>query len=249
MAKQARKRGPKKGAERDSPQYVHSPLVEVVFEIQFAGDPAVECRRDEFYAMICREFPIVGVPSAEPGKPPAMQPYHFKSEDGGQTVMIAINRFAYSTRQYQGFRAFRPRAVALAERFCKHFRIGRLNRTGLRYVNVIPFLREGPVIPWKRYFTVDFALPAASTNDFINLSLAVESRCEKGTITTRILCGKADDGSREVFLLDFDFANTQSLTSRKLETYIVESHAHTKKVFESILSENYKAVMRGEAVE
>lgn len=232
-----------------SPQYVNSPLAEVVFEVRFPGEPAVECHRDEFFATIRKAFPNVWVPHVEPGKPLAMQPYHFKSEDRAETVMLAINRFAFTTTRYEGFHAFRPRAVSFAERFCKQYKIDRLSRTGLRYINVIPFLREGRVVPWKRYFTIDLTLPATTADDFLNVGLAFESRCATGAITTRIACGKTEDESREVFILDFDFAKTESLTSRKLETYIDESHEHTKRVFEEIVSESYKAVMRGEVFE
>ena len=179
----------------------------------------------------------------------SMQPYHFKSVDGTETAMVAINTFAYATRKYGGFESFRPRALALAEKFCKLYKIEKLNRTGLRYINVIPFLREGAMLPWKRYFTVELTLPATSADDFLNANLAFESRCKAGVITTRIRCAKTEEESREVFVLDFDFSKTESLTAKKLGTYIDESHTHTKKVFEGILSESYEAVMRGEVIE
>lgn len=231
------------------PRYVNSPLVEAVFEIRFPGDPAVECHRDEFYTKIRRKFPNVWVPNVEPGQPVALQPYHFKTEDGAETVMVAINRFAYTTHRYPGFEDFRPRVLNLVERFCRQFKIVRLKRTGLRYVNVIPFLREDGVIPWKRYFTVALTVPEASPDDFINVNLALESKCDKGAITTRIGCAKTADGSKEVFLLDFDFAKSEGLFAERLSTYVDESHEHTKKVFEGILSDSYKAVMRGEVIE
>ena len=231
------------------PKYPNSPLAEVVFEIRFPGEPTVECHRDEFFGLIREEFPNVWVPNAEPGKPVSMQPYHFKSVDGTETAMVAINRFAYATRKYAGFESFRPRALSLAEKFCTQYRIKRLNRTGLRYINVIPFLRESGVLPWKRYFTVELKLPATSADDFLNAGLAFESRCRTGVITTRIACAKTEDESREVFVLDFDFSKTESLTAKGLGNYIEESHTHTKKVFEGILAESYKAVMRGEVIE
>ncbi len=229
--------------------YVNSPLVQTVFEIRFPGEPAIECHRDEFFARIRDEFPNVGVPNTEPGKPIALQPYHFKSQDGSETVMVALNRFAYATQRYPGFRAFEPKALNLTQQFCKQFKIDRLTRTGLRYINLIPFLREGRVIPWKMYFTVDLTLPATSPDDFMNVDLAFEARCAKGVIKTRIACGKTADASKELFLLDFDFAKTDRLTTRKLRTYIKESHDHTKKVFEGIVSDSYKAVMRGEVIQ
>jgi len=246
------RKGPKRQSRKprpDKPVYIQSPLVETVFEIQFLGEPAVECRRDEFFTAVRDQFPRVWVPPAEPGKAVALQPYLFRSKDEAETVMVAINRFAYATRQYPGFAAFQSRALGLAQRFCRKFGIDRLTRTGLRYVNVIPFLREGGVIPWRRYFTVGLTLPATSPDDFINVGMTFESRCHKGVITTRIACGKTADGSKEVFLLDFDFAKTEQLRAKEIRTYIEESHDHTKRVFEGITTEDYKAVMRGQVIE
>ena len=85
-----------------------------MFELRFAGEPAIECRRDEHLAMIRREFPKVGVPNAEIGQAPALQPYQFKSDDDHEPVMVAINRFAYSTKRCDGFAKFKPRALELA---------------------------------------------------------------------------------------------------------------------------------------
>lgn len=243
-----RKSRGRKQAKPAEVKYPHSPLVEVVFEIRFPGEPAAECHRDEYYALIREEFPNVWVPNVEVGQAIALQPYHFKTTDQIETVMIALNRFAYAARRYAGFEEFGPRALNLAQRFCRCFKIEKLNRTGLRYINVIPFLRENGVIPWKRYFTVDLTLPATSAQDLLNVALAFESRSEAGVITTRIACGKSASEEREAFILDFDFAKTDSLPSSKLKQYMEESHAHTKKVFEGLVSNDYKAVMRGEVL-
>ncbi len=78
------------------------------------------------------------------------------------------------------------------------------------------------------------------------------SRCchsDPPPCTTRIACAKSADESKEVFILDFDFSKTEPLAVAKLQNYLSESHDRTKRVFEAILTEDYKAVMRGEAVE
>lgn len=229
--------------------YPNAPLAEVVFEIRFAGEPAVECRRHDFYQVIRSDFPVVAVPNVEPGQAIAMQPYHFKSEDGASTIMLAINRFAFSTRSYGGFSGFSGQAVSLVERFCNMFAITKLNRTGLRYVDVIPFVRHSGRIPLARYFTLSLKSPALESDEFYNVSLAFEIACGNGFLTTRVTTAKSADGIREVLVLDFDFAKTHELEVRHLRDYLTESHDHTKRVFEAILTEDYKSVMRGEAVE
>ncbi|GAG28299.1 unnamed protein product, partial [marine sediment metagenome] len=93
--KKAAKRSRRKTSEPTL--YPNSPLAEVVFEIRFPGEPAVECRRDDFFALVRQDFPKVWVPNIEAGQAVALQSYHFKSEDDKETLMVAINRFAYAT--------------------------------------------------------------------------------------------------------------------------------------------------------
>ena len=246
MAKrQGQKRAKRAAAEPDV--YPSSPLAEVVFELRFPGEPAIECRRDEYYKAIRRDFPKVWVPNAEVGKPPALQPYQFKSEDDGETVVVAINRFAYSTKQYAGFPKFKPRAMRLAKGFCQQFGIRKLNRMGLRYINIVPFVRDAGRIPWQQYFTIRMNLPSVAFDCLTNVNFAYEAECDAGTITTRIACVRSGTAD-EAFVLDFDFAKTEGVTAAKLSAAIQEAHDHTKHVFQEIVSNQYKAVMRGEVI-
>ena len=245
MAKSSKTTTTRRGT---SPKYEYSPLVEVIFEVRFPGEPAVECHRDRFFNEIRDDFPTVWVPHVEPGKPLSMQPYHFKTNDGSESVMVAINRFAYSARRYEGFEAFRPHALSLVKKFCGKYGIKKLSRTGLRYVNVIPFLRSDDLVPWTKYFTVNLAMPESSMKEVSNVALVLESRSATGKMTTRIACGKSEDETQEVFILDFDFSKTKALDVSKIPQYLDESHEHTKKVFEGVVSESYKAVMRGEVI-
>lgn len=246
MAKRQVKKTPRAAAEPDV--YPNSPLAEVVFELRFPGEPAVECRRDEYYATIRSDFPYVWVPDVEVGKPPALQPYQFKSEGDAQTVMAAINRFAYSTKRYGGFACFKPRALELAGGFCDRFGIRKLSRIGLRYINIIPFVRDVGRIPWQQYFTVRMNLPANAFDCLTSVNIAYEAKCDAGTITTRIACVRSGEAD-EAFLLDFDFAKTESATTAGLSAAIQEAHDETKRVFQEIVSDQYKSVMRGEAIE
>lgn len=246
MAKRQGQKSERKAVEPDV--YPNSPLAEVVFELRFPGEPAIECRRDEYYATIRRDYPKVWVPSAEVGKPPALQPYQFKTDDDSETVMVAINRFAFSTKRYDGFPRFKPRALKLAKGFCERFGVRKLNRMGLRFINLIPFVRDAGRIPWQQYFTLRMNLPADAFDCLTNANLAYEAKCNAGTITTRIACVRSDKAD-EAFVLDFDFAKTESVTTAKLPAAIQEAHDHTKRVFQELVSDEYKAVMRGEVIE
>lgn len=228
--------------------YPNAPLVEAVFEIRFPGEPAIECRRHEFFQLIRSEYNTVFVPKIMAGQAPALELYHFKREDGNATVMTAINRFAFSTTKYEGFQAFKREACRLIRLFSETFNIGKLNRTGLRYVNVIPFIREQDRFPLSNYLNVAVKLPLSFPEQFKYLDLGFVSQAAGGSITTRIEPLIAKDGTGEAILLDFDFSKEIDLHIREIESYIDESHGHTKEMFEQIITDNYRKYIKGETI-
>ncbi len=232
----------------DPSLYPNAPLLEAVFEIRFPGEPAVECHRDEFFALVRGEFPMVWVPHLEAGQSPALSPYHFRSADEKSSLMIAINRFAYSTRTYTGFASFKREAMKHTAAFVQKFGLQKLNRTGLRYVNIIPFNREQGLLPIERYFQFRVEVPPAKSSQVSNLSLGYSVPREDGSLTIRIECVASPD-QRPAFLLDFDYAKEKELTVDHLEKYIDESHQETKLFFETIVTDEYRNFMRGEVVE
>src|SRR5438105_138152 len=108
--------------------YPNSPLQGVVFEIRFAGEPAIECHRDEFFEMVRESFPQVLVPKLREGEAPALAPYHFQNAGNSAALLTAMNLFAYRTSVYPGFVVFREEALRWIEVFTKRFRIEKLNR-------------------------------------------------------------------------------------------------------------------------
>jgi uncharacterized protein (TIGR04255 family) len=151
--------------------YPNSPLVEVVFEIRFPGELRVECSRDIFYEEIRGDFPNVLVPPVKDGGFPALEPYRFESEDKLAGMMIALNKFAYYARRYPGYGQFSKEVLRWATEFGKIYKITKLNRSGLRYINIIPFSRESGVIPINRFLKIRFDLPEVFPGNFENLSL------------------------------------------------------------------------------
>jgi uncharacterized protein (TIGR04255 family) len=229
--------------------YPNAPLVEAIFEIRFPGEPAVECRRDEFFELIRSQYGVVFVPKIKSGQSPALEVYHFKSEDGRTSVMTAINRFSFSTKKYEGYRWFRDEALRLIRLFSEKFKIVKLNRTGLRYLNVIPFVRgkEG-TSPLRNFLNVDISLPPALSKDFRDVDLAFTSKTPGGSITTNIGPLMSNDGTQESILLDFDFAKENDLHIRNIEQYLDESHQRTKEMFEQIITEEYRKYVKGEGI-
>lgn len=229
-------------------QYPNQPLIDVAFEIRFPGDPAIECRRDEFFRQVRDKYSKVYVPKLQPGDAPALAMYHFKQEDDQATIMTAINKLAYSTKKYPGFGAFKAEILRIVEIFGSIFPVGKLTRTGLRYVNAIPFVHKAGSIPLGEYLKVGFHLPPPATDSFKTLNFAFASQIGNGIINARIEHMLAEDKSHEAILLDFDYAMQDELTFDKIEMYLVESHGVTKQMFEGMITDDYRNYIRGEEI-
>ncbi len=127
-------------------------------------------------------------------------------------------------------------------------RLGRLKRTGLRYINAIRFVPQEHRLPLSDYLNLTLKLPDVFPGEFKNLDLAFVSIVKGGTITTRIGRMEAEDGSGDAILLDFDFAIEGDLDVKDIPVYLDESHASAKAFFESVLSEGYFRYVKGEAI-
>jgi uncharacterized protein (TIGR04255 family) len=234
--------------------YPNQPLIEVVFEIRFPGEPAVECQRDRFFSLIRDRYPKVFVPKLKAGQAPSLSPYHFRQQDEQASILTAINRVAYTTKRYPGFAEFKVEALRVTRLFAETFNLNRLHRIGLRYVNAIPFVREAGYIPINNFLKMGISLPLPVTDQLSSLSLSAVSGVSGGSMTTRVEHVVPEDKSNEALLLDFDFAkdaesgDESTLRVDMLADYLEESHKHTKKMFESIITDDYRKFMRGEAI-
>lgn len=230
------------------PEYPNSPLEGVVFEIRFPGEPAIECHRDEFFAAARAEFPVIRVPKVQPGEAVALSPYHFERADGSASLLTALNLFAYQTKEYPGFHRFRAEAIRWVRVFAEHFRIGRVNRTGLRYTNVIPYAPSEP-FPVSNFLDAEIRLGVVRSSSFGRFSLAaVIPSGKNGVLTVQI--NEVESKTQEsAILLDFDFAMAGDLHISNLETYLDGSHDETKRLFEGLITEKYRSFLKGEGLE
>jgi uncharacterized protein (TIGR04255 family) len=229
--------------------YPNSPLVEVVFEIRFPGEPVVECRKDFFYELIRKVYPKVLVPPTKEGSFVALEPYRFEKAEGSSGVMLAINNLAYYSRKYPGFAEFRKESISLISKFKKAYPgIKKLNRIGFRYINIIPFTREEGLIPLESFLTVSLKAPSTIPEKYNNISIGFVSESNEGSITTRIEIMAAPDKSGEAILLDIDYAKEKNFSITAVSKYIDESHKHARQLFEDLITVNYRSFLRGEAL-
>jgi len=228
--------------------YTNAPLVEAVFEIQFAGEPVIECRRDAFYEKIRSGYPKVFVPKIGVNNAPALIPYHFVSEDESSSILLAINKLAVSLKRYRGFGLFEKEIEKVISVFQECYSIKKINRTGLRYINIISFTRENGLVPIEQFLNINLTLPEALPKKYQNINVMFSSVLDEGTITTKIECLKSTENDQEALLLDFDFAKQGDLRLSNLSSYINESHKKTKQFFEDLITEEYRQYLRGETI-
>jgi len=234
--------------------YPNSPLVEVVFEIRFPGEPIIECRRHEFYDAVRGDYPRVLVPQMQAGGFPALETYRFEKLDGSAGIMLAIDKLAHYARKYPGYEKFKEGFLKLAEKFEGLFHLSSLKRTGWRYINIIPFTREQGYIPLKRFFnlrshlTATIPSPIDISEHCKNLSTTLISKIDGCSVTTKLESIISSDGTREALLLDFDCSKEEDLVFSKTETYIEENHTVARALFEELITDSYRQYLRGETI-
>jgi len=231
--------------------YHNSPLIEVIFEIKFPGEPVVECRRDIFFDFIREDYSKIFVPQAKEGSFVALEPYHFEKEDRSSGIMLAMNKFSYYCRKYPGFALFKKEVIRLLEMFKKTYpKINTLNRTGFRYVNIIPFTREDGIVPLDRFLKVKLQMPTTIPERYKNISVGFIAKTNGGSITTRIETLFSADKSGEAILLDIDYAKEkeEGLSVANVKKYLEESHTYSRQLFEDLITDSYRMLLRGEAI-
>ncbi len=233
----------------NSELYPNSPLVEVIFEIRFPGEPIVESRRDIFYDLVRDVYPNILVPQIKEGNFVSLEAYRFENKEGSAGIMLAINRLSYYSRKYPGFVVFKSEIMKILGKFKKAYpKINGLNRTGFRYVNVLPFTRENGVVPLDKFLNIKLQIPSAIPEKFTKINLGFVAKTTGGSITTRLESMKSDEQKVETILLDFDYAKEEGLSIKNVDKYLEESHDFSRQMFEDFITDSYRMFLRGETI-
>jgi len=162
--------------------------------------------------------------------------------------MVALNRFTFSEKRYEGYQPFKASALQYMQLFGRRFSLGKLSRTGLRYINLIPYTLESEALPLKRYFRIGMNFGSSELMEPSKLSLGYVLPTRAGNLTFRLECVGSPEG-RQAFAVDFDYSKEQNLSFDALEEYLDESHSYTKRFFEDLISEEYRSFMQGDVIE
>lgn len=230
----------------------NAPLLEVVYELRFPGDLSLFAVWGPLQAELATKFPKLFVSRATPGEAPLLQPMRLVSEDESGQILLSINTFAYSSKKYRTFIAFKSEFEAVYEVFRRHATIGSLTRLGLRYVNILPpvfgssrqrnqlhpclrlQLAGWSGIPDLGEGTAQLVFPARDGDKHLRLALLEPEETGPSSGATT--------GSR----LDFDCYTTAADFS-KVFPFLASAHEIIESAFFEIITPEYHQYLKGEA--
>jgi uncharacterized protein (TIGR04255 family) len=229
--------------------YPHSPLREVVAEIRFGGEIAIETKRDLFFEKVRDKYPDVYVPQNVPGKSAALQAYQFEDPDKERGTALAINRFAFYERSYSGHEAFIGEFLRLANLVSEFYGVDKLNRVGWRYINIIPFVRQRQIIRVGDVLNLALSVGEEPVRKFHDLNLEWVSPADEGVLITRLQSATESPSKQEILKLDFDSFATEELSMGNLRETTTLVHNHARLMFERMITNEYRQYLRGEGIE
>lgn len=235
------------------PEYPNQPLIEVVCEIRFTGEPVIEARRHEFYEEIRKLYPLLYVPPATPGMSPALQHYRFEREDRAAGAMLAINSFCYFEKNYSGAQSFQKELLRLFNTANNLFEFRKYTRVGWRYNNVIPFTRESGIIPVNRFFKDFPQLPAALGNEYEQMALRADIPVRDINVMIHFESATHVPSGDDVFIMDIDAyvkqAKAEQLTIESIAETVDQLHSVARAFFEDSITDKYREYLKGAAYE
>lgn len=241
----------KKRRARNPDLYPNSPLLEVAFEVRFAGEPSVEARRHEFFEKIRKDYPDVFVPNPHEGVAPALQSYRFRQEEAGAQVLIAINSFSFVHSNYRGHAQLISEAIRLYQLLTSTVTIERITRVGWRYVNAIPFSREGGEIPLNRFLREAPVVLPGSRSGFKKINLRASTSYKDVDAAIRLESALHEDNENEVLIFDIDVFKMFDKSDKQPNVNRMANHLHEvgREIFEDSITEPYRQYLKGDAYE
>lgn len=230
-------------------RHPNSPLAEVVFEIGFPGETAIECRRHEIQDRLRDSYPNLIVPAVQPGMLLGYEPYRFEKGDSSAGVILSLNRFGHYSRAYPGFKVFGAECLKLIQLFSAVIPVKTLTVVGLRHINIIPFVREDGLIPFEYFFVLGEKLLELLPSKFENLSMTFVFPMEGSKITTHIESIINNQMGQEAILLDFYYAKVGELDLSECQNCLDEAHTQSASLFNQLITQNYRDYITGEEAE
>jgi uncharacterized protein (TIGR04255 family) len=238
---------------------LNSPLVQVSCEIRFHGDLALYEVWGRFQREVRAEFPKLFVPAAVVGVSPLTQSMKLASNDGADSLLLAINSFAFSTDRYDTFPAFREKFLKIQSLFCKYLELSQLTRFGLRYVNILPPACDDGTLGHRIHPCLNLELSGLTTDGAWTNQPQVIVEKEAGRCILRTALLSVQGGAsvppgvvRAPFValspgvqLDLDCYSNAACTVGDLPTLLDEAHDTIESAFFGIITGEYLKYLKG----
>ena len=223
--------------------YPNSPLVEVVCEIRFPPSLLIDSQKHEFQLQIEGEYPRLKFVAGAQGRQ-NLASFRFENAEMTAGILLGLDKLARYDKAYSGHKNFIRQFFVAFDAFKKAFPIKTLTRVGWRYINIIPFLRgEEGLVPLEDFLNIKILYSDAPARH-LGFDVTMESRLGPGSLTTKLATLRDQNTEREALLLDFDYALTENLRLSNLRPYIRDAHRETRRAFELMITDGYRAFLR-----
>ncbi len=233
---------------KDYEIYPNSPLSEVVFELRFPGEMAVECRRDSFFEIVREKYPKILVPIVKSNTAMALEPYRFANKDESAGILISLNRFGFYQNNYTGYKKFKEEIIWTIDKFKSVFNIQNLSRVGLRYINYIPIIRENGALPFDKFLNINLHGTEKLKYDLENIGYVNTYRLGRAKLNFKLESVKSLQQNEEALVLDYDYFKEGNLSLKNYMKYFDEGQKFIYQLFESLITEQYRKYLRGETI-
>lgn len=220
-----------------------APIRDVIFEIKFAPDLSVACKRDEFYNEIRDIYSEIVLPKIDFAKNSFDQPTQYINTDKSKIITCSAQSFSFGTNKYKSFTVFKKECIELISLFHKKYpSLTSIRNSGFRYINHIPVERKENKINLADYLNFNFCLPPSLNSknlEFFQNSYFLELEKETTGIKVNINSIK-DDQKKDFLILDFDLMSVKLIPFDEVEKYLVDFHKKIEDIFLDIITAAYK---------
>jgi uncharacterized protein (TIGR04255 family) len=194
-----------------------------------------------------REYSQFGREEVQSPNAPTAVNYVFSNPTLGRIVKLWEDRFAIIFTRYGTFERFKAEVIERAQRFCEMFRIERLTRIGLRYINNIPIPGNGGTFPLSRYVRLYINLARIESAQMKQFAMEVLMQKDDCLLNARSAFLIQPPSSQErIYVLDFDASVVGEINLKELHVLLDRLHYHVQVEFLNHVTEEYKQQMRRE---
>ena len=225
--------------------FPNNPITEVAFEIRFPTNLRIIPRIYEVQEWLGLDYSKINREEITGPGTPTVITYQFSNPKLEKSVKIWEERFAVIYSKYDSFESFKAECLERSVAFFYMFRIERLMRVGLRYVNNISIPSEDGIYQIARCvrpYTDLSRLKNVSLNQF---GLQISTRKDERNLLIRNLFAPQDP-SQAVYILDTDAFFENAVKVNELGSILDDLHHDTQVEFLSHVTEDYKQKMRRE---